>query len=339
MNKLLFLIRRPILIVVLGRNRATTTGAIFQVLKKHFHKATFLILQEVPDKFFVKKAKKVILAHTAIGEIPADKIFFAGEKKDTAMAEKLVKSLPSSAHLVLNFDDAAIEELKYETKATSLTFGLSDKADFCASDIHVRQNGTNFKINFQGNIVPVRLKNLFGKEQVYSALAATSVGLVLGINLVELSQALESYQSLPGRMRLIEGIKNTRILDDSANANPFSMIEALGILAEIPISGRRIAVLGDILGVGKWAMASHQAMGEKAAKSCDLLFTVGARAKFIAQSAMQQGMNQDKVFEFMQVAEAGLVLQKELNDGDLVLVDGSSEMQMSKIVEEVKLIE
>ncbi len=339
MNKLLFLIKHPILIIVLGREQASAVQAISHILKKHFGRTKCLILEKAPSKFFVKKARKTILVSTAVGEIPADEVLFAGEKKDTAETIKLTKSLLSSSHLILNFDDATVEEIKYETKASSLTFGLSEKADFCASDIHIKQNGTNFKINYRGNIVPVHLSNFFGKEQIYSALAAFSVGLALGINLVEISQALKSYQSLPGRMRLVEGIKNTRILDDSANANPFSMIEALGILAEIPGSGRRIAVLGDILGIGKWTMASHEAMGEKAAKCCDLLFTVGARAKFIAQGAVQQGMSQDKVFQFMEAGPAGLALQKELVDGDLVLIDGSSEMEMSKIVEEIKTIE
>ncbi len=347
LTKLLFLIKRPILIVVTGKGRACAAEAIFQVLKKHFGKTKFLILEGIPDLFFVKKARKTILVITAVGEIPADEVLFAGEKKDVVRVIELAKVLPKQArlaspfsarraHLVLNADDETVREIKDESKTPALTFGLSEATDFQASDIHISEKGTNFKLNYKGNIVPIWLENLFGKKQMYSVLAATAVGMVLDINLVKLSQTLRFYQSLPGKMRLIKGIKNSQILDDSANANPFSMVEALGILGKIPASGRKIAVLGDVLGIGKYTTQSHEAIGEKVAGSCDLLFTVGARAKFITQGAIIQGMSQGKVFQFMQPEEAGLALQKELRQGDLILIDGSQEMEMSKIVEELR---
>ncbi len=80
----------------------------------------------------------------------------------------------------------------------------------------MRINGeTNFKINYKGYVVPVWLDKIFGKEQVYAALTAAVAGLIYEMNLVEISQALKKYQGLPGKMRLIEGIKRSFILDNS----------------------------------------------------------------------------------------------------------------------------
>ena len=99
--------------------------------------------------------------------------------------------------------------------------------------------------------MPVWLEGIFGKEQIYSALAAVCVGEILDLNLVEISQALKDYNSLPGKMRLIDGINNSRILDDSEGATIFSMIEAVEILGKLQGYKRKIAVLGDVVGAGQ----------------------------------------------------------------------------------------
>ena len=94
-------------------------------------------------------------------------------------------SLPDRGYLVLNTDDEAIRDLKINN---SLTFGLSEKADMQASEIKIN-GGTNFKIIYKGNIVPVWLEGAADKEKIYAALAAASVGVLFSLNLVEISQA------------------------------------------------------------------------------------------------------------------------------------------------------
>lgn len=356
LTKLLFLVKRPKLIIVTGNGRSCAAEAIFQVLKNNNLSVKrlsqlkglfggvwanpFLIFEsEIKNiselRFLAKKAKKTILLATAVGEIPAEEYFFAAEKAPVERIAALAGGLPVQSHLIVNFDDETVRELKDTSKAPVFTFGFQEAADFQASDININQRGTNFKINYQGNIVPVWLKNLFGKEQIYSALAGVCAGLALDINLVEASQALKRYQSLPGKMRLIKGVKNSQILDDSQNASSQSMVEAVQILGKIP-GERRIAVLGDILAVGKYTMAAHEAVGQKVAKCCDLLFTIGARAKFIAKGAEEVGLSQENIFCFDQVEQAGKALEQTIKQGDLILVDGAKDMQMAKVVEEIK---
>jgi len=109
-------------------------------------------------------------------------------------------------------------------------------------------------------------------------------------------------------------------------------------LGEIKCSGRKIAVLGDIIGIGKYVPETHEAIGETVKSSADLLFTVGPRAKFYAEGAKRKGFAQDKIFSFNEVPATGLALQKEMKEGDLILIDGSLEVQMVKIVNEIRKI-
>ena len=376
-KKLIFLIKRPCIILVTGKGCFSASEAIFQVLNPYFKarkisnnklplvkdKNEILIFEnELADSqsdenieeliFLFKKSQLPILAVTHIGEIPSDKNLFAclaesrraGKREKTSLIRKIVKTLPDYGFLILNSDDETAREIKKESSASSLTYGFQKGADFQATDININLDGTNFKINHQGNIVPFWLNKLFGKELIYSALAGICLGTIKKINLVDMSQTLKSYKSLPGKMRLIEGVKNSLVLDDSKNATPFSMIEALEILGKLPLrfqknsgaQGRKIAVLGDILGVGKYTIEAHEAIGENAAQNSDLLFTVGLRARFIAQAAGNKGMREENIFTFDTTKEAKIQLQKEIKQNDLILIDGSSEMKMGEIVEEIE---
>jgi len=345
-NKIKFLLKKPKVVIVTGEGRACAKEAIYQVLKQYFKIGSEILVFETnltnsalaeKFKFLITKSSLPILVVSHVGDIPPEKDFFAGEKEKTLTIRKLAKTMPAQGFLVLNFDDETVREIKDETNLKELTFGFQEGADFRATDLKLN-TGTNFKINYKGNIVPVWLEKLFGKEQVYSALSAAAVGTVFDLNLVQISQALKNYQSLPGKMRLIEGIKHSWILDDSESANVFSMTEAIEILGKIQGFKRKIAVLGDIIGIGKYTIEAHEAIGERVARNSDLLFTFGQRAKFIAQGAIQKGMVLEKIFQFDTINEGKLKLQDEIKEGDLILVDGSKEMEMAKVVEEIKAI-
>lgn len=193
LTKLTFLIEKPPAIIVTGKGRKTTTEAINKVLKPKFKH--ILIKQVEAEKvgefsFFIRHSKKPVLVVTNIGEIPPKEEFFTGERGETIQIRKLARNFPLTGNLVLNFDDETVREIEDEAQVPCLTFGFQEGADFVATDIK-ENTGTNFKINYEGNIVPVWLENLFGKEQAYSALAAAACGVVLGLNLVDISQSLK----------------------------------------------------------------------------------------------------------------------------------------------------
>lgn len=353
LSKLIFLLKKPRVIIVVGKGRALAAEAIFQVLKQKFktEKITrenfgflwgeILIfeteLEKIEDlRFFVKNSKMPIFLTTHVGEVPPDKYFFTGERKETENMRKLIRILPPFSYLVLNFDDETIRELGDDSNIPALTFGFQEGVDLRASDLHFN-HGINFKINYKGNVVPIWLDSLYGKEQIYGVLAAVVCGVIFDFNLVDVSQALKFYKGLPGRMRLIRGIKNSWLLDDSATSSVFSMIEALEILGKIEIGqNKKIAVLGDILRIGKYAVEAHEAIGEKITKSADLLFTIGSRVKFIAQRAKNNGFPEENIFQFDDTRQMLSVLKTKIKEKDLVLVDGSTEMKMDEIVQEIQ---
>jgi len=346
-NKIKFLLKRPKVIIIVGKGRETAASAINQVLKQSFKIGKEILIYQSDLKnirefeFFIKNSRSAILVVTHIGAYHPEREFFAGEQVEVSDVISLAKILPGYAHLVLNFDDETVRDIKNSSRAHSLTFGFGVRADMRASDIVLTQPltpGTNFKINYQGNIVPVWLEKLFGKENIYAAMAAVAVGEILGMHLVEISKALGSYQGFSGRMKLIGGIKNTWILDDSESAFPLSMAEGLDILKRVETEGRRIAVLGDILGIGKYTIEAHEAIGERVKNSADMLFTVGHRAKFFSQGAKRKGMSEEKIFSFTQTKEVAEALQKEIKKGDLILIDGSKEMKMHEVVKEIKKV-
>lgn len=358
--KFIFFFLKPQIIVVCGNGRQTAAEAIFRVLHQNFKgvkKAEKIFISSLLKnkifiyetdlknevkkiKFFLRTSKLPILIVTQVGDIPPEREFFAGELEKAKEIIKLAETLPIYGYLILNFDDETVRDIKNKSNSRCFTFGFGSKADFRASDIVITEKpapGTNFKVNYKGNIIPVWLKQLFGKEQIYASLAATAVGEILGLNLVKVSESLKFYKSLPGKMRLIEGVKNSWILDDSESATVFSMMEALKIMKEIKAK-RKIAVLGDILGIGKYSIEAHEAIGEKVKTCADLLFTVGLRAKFIAQGAISKGMPKNQIFQFDRTFEVGKILENKIQEGDLILIDGSKEMKMSEIVKEIQAI-
>lgn len=296
----------------------------------------FLIIEMGADrpgdiKYLVDFVHPKIGIITALGEIPVHVEFFASPQQVGQEKKKLISCLKEDEIAILNYDDEDVQQMGEDIKAKVLSFGLREKADIRAINY---DNKGNFKLEFKGSSVPVELKDVLGVQHLYCALAAASVGTVFNMNLVEIAEALKEFEPLPGRMRLIKGIKNSLIIDDTYNAALLSMEVALDGL-KIFKDNRKIAVLGDMLEIGQYALEAHQRIGKKAADIADLIFTVGPRAKFIAEAAIKKGFLKDKVFSFDKSDEVGKIIQDELKQEDVILIKGSRAMEMEKIVKEI----
>ena len=167
------------------------------------------------------------------------------------------------------------------------------------------------------------------------------VGLHFNMNLIEISGAFEHIELPQHRMNLIRGIKNSAVIDDTYNASPLSTHAALDALRDfskaresLGTRGRRIAVLGNMRELGKYEVEAHRAIGNLAAERCDVLITVGATGKLIADSAANQ-MPKENIMSFDTSDDAKLKVQELIQEGDVVLVKGSRSVRMEKIVEEI----
>ena len=292
-------------------------------------------------KELLEIAKPYIGIITAIGEIPVHIEFFSGPEAVAREKARVVESLSANGFAILNFDNEAVMNMKERTRAKIITFGFNENADVKISSLENRiENGipigVSFKIEYAGSFVPVVLKNVFGRAQVYPAAIAACVGLIFDLNLVEISEALSAnYQPAKGRMNLLKGIKGAYIINDAYNASPISMEEALKTLADLPAE-RKIAVLGDMLELGKYSVEAHESIGRLAGKIVDILITVGPRAKFIAESAKSAGLDESKILSFDTTTEACIAVQDLIKKGDLVLIKASRAVGLEKVVEEIK---
>lgn len=320
--------------------------SVFKLIYTNYPK--ILVLEIAADrpndiKYLIDIIKPKIGIVTAIGEIPVHVEFFSGPEEVAKEKSKLIKSLPPNGWAILNYDDDVVLNMKNKTRARVITYGFGENAQIKCINYENRikeidgesvPDGIMFKVEYENNIIPFKLNNVFGKQQIYSALAAIAVGSIFDINMVNISEALINYQPPPGRMHLIKGIKHTYIIDDSYNASPLSMIAALETLAILPAK-RKIVVLGDMLELGKYSLEAHRTIGEKASKIADYIFCVGDRAKFICSEAESLGFNKNNLFSFCTSDEAGKKIQEIIKKGDLILVKGSRAMKMEKVVLEI----
>ena len=334
-------------------------GLLLIVSKNHY--PNWLVLEVGADhpndiKNIAKWLKPDMVVITRFAEIPAHVEFFNSPKDVIKEKKELAKYLKPDGFLVLNYDDEDVMSLKSEFKKKNITYGLKKGADVMGSNQNIlyennKPVGVTFKINYEGSSVPINIKGVLGIQHIYPILSAIAVGLTQGLNVVQMSQALaEEYVTQPGRMKLIKGIKNSLIIDDSYNSSPLAVKTALETLGEIKIGsnasrgqgGRKIAVLGDMMELGKYAVEAHKKVGESVAEVCDILITVGIRSKNIAQGANKKNKNpktklrQENIFEFEDSEKAGEYLRGIIQENDIILVKGSRwAMRMEKTVEEI----
>jgi UDP-N-acetylmuramoyl-tripeptide--D-alanyl-D-alanine ligase len=313
------------------------------LLKKDYPK--WLILEigvNKPDdmKKLVSWIKPNISVITALGEIPVHVEYFKDAEDLIKEKGKLVQVLTEENYAVLNGDDQAIVGLKEKIRAQTMSYGFSEGLDLMASNYHItfqennEPDGITFKVDYKGNIVPFRLHNVFGKQAVYASLAALAVGSVLDLNLVEMAESLSFCEFPPGRLKLLKGIKHSLIIDDSYNSSPLAVKIAIEALQEIPAK-RKIAVLGDMLELGKYTIEEHKKLGRLLKDIADFIFLIGPRSKFAGEEARAIGVDPKNIFEFSSSEEAKKKVQEIIKEGDLILVKGSQAMRMEKITEEI----
>jgi len=270
--------------------------------------------------------------------------FFKTIKKIAQEKRVIVSHLSEDAFAVVNFDNPLVME-NAKTKAETITFGFKEGADLRATDINLIEDettgwpiGLNFKINFNGSTVPVFIPDVIAEHLIPSVLVGLAVGHIFGLNMIDAAAVLRQFKPMPGHMRLLPGIKNTLIIDDTYNSSPEPTRSALLTLSKIKIKewAERYAVLGDMLELGPETESAHREIGLKTAGlGIDILVVVGEASKYTAAAAREAGMDEHKVLVFGDSVSAGRFLQDAIKQGDVILVKGSQGARMEKIVKEL----
>jgi UDP-N-acetylmuramoyl-tripeptide--D-alanyl-D-alanine ligase len=251
-----------------------------------------------------------------------------------AAKAELVQALPPAEQggvAVLNDDDERVRSMAGLTQAYVLTYGLTSRADVWASDVEsFGLDGISFTLNYHGQSRLARLP-LIGRHSVQTALRAAAVGLVDGMHIDEVIEALRAPAA---QLRLVvaRGPQGSLVLDDSYNASAESTIAALNLLHEIEGEGPHIAVLGDMLELGNAEKQAHDEVGCRAALVAQYIVGVGERSKWMCQAAVECGAPRDRVFHVMTNGDALEVLNEIVREKCVILVKGSRGMKMEEIV-------
>ena len=244
----------------------------------------------------------------------------------------LAELLPPAEHggvLVIDGGESWSEALIRRTSAKIVTAGLGPKNDWTASIRAMDWSGTTFSVrapqaNWSGDYSVV----LPGRHSVSNALYALAVAAALGVSSAAARAGLATFQP-PAQRLNVRAAAGVQLLDDTYNANPDSMRAALQTLSDLPCSGRRVAVLGDMAELGPHAETAHAEVGSLAQQlGIDSVFAVGRFAAHTT-SAAGQGLSS----AFVRLGDASAAVLHGLKSGDTILVKGSRTSRMERMVE------
>jgi UDP-N-acetylmuramoyl-tripeptide--D-alanyl-D-alanine ligase len=236
--------------------------------------------------------------------------------------------------LIVNGDDPELLKVLEPWPGRKLTFGLGTHNQLFASDIETDETGCRFNLNGSDKVrffVP-----MLGRHSACNALAAIAVCKRLGLTDEELASGLASAKGPDMRLELRPAGEVT-VLNDAYNANPASMRAALETAAQLPARGRRIAVVGDMLELGRSSERFHREVGEFAASQrFDALVCIGEQARLVMESAISAGMDAARVSHFTDAAAAAANVPRWLDTGDLVLLKGSRGMKLERVAKAIE---
>ncbi len=284
-----------------------------------------------------------IVVITRFPDKPVHVEFFGTAEKIIEEKTALMHALKPDGLLVLNHDDEKVYALHHKSPCRTVSYGMNENATYSALHpmyLHEPSNGSNipqginFKLKYGANTFPVNLPHIMGMHYVGSVMAALAVANEIGCDLLESINKVSEYVTPPGRLSLIEGMNESIIIDDTYNASPVATEAAIDVLKEVKGS-RKIAVLGDMLELGKMTEEAHRAIGEKIIGIANMLIVVGPRAKFIAEGAIDAGFPQKEVYSFDSSQTVAKFLTGVIEKGDIVLLKGSQGVRLERAVEAI----
>ena len=245
---------------------------------------------------------------------------------------ELYAGLAAGATAVVNADDPVIGAVAVPLlgKKPRLSFGRAKGADVQVLAVESRALGLTLALSIAGARVEVELP-LVGPHNAQNAAAAAAAAHALGMSTDEIARGLAKVRVPGGRLRVVrETCRQVAVIDDTYNANPASMRAAFEALRSVA-TGRRVAVLGDMLELGPDSPRLHREVGAAAAiLGIGTLFAVGEQAEQVAAGAHERGA-EARAFATMDALLGAL--PSALHGGDWVLGKGSRGMKMERVVE------
>ena len=258
--------------------------------------------------------------YTNIGPVHIE--FFGTVEKIAEAKRELLENLREGGTVIVNVDNEHVVRISRDYAGPKVTYGIDHDAEFRATNIRERGLlGSRFTVKDHEFDLA-----LPGRHNLENLLAAIATARTLGISWDGIARGVANVKPAYHRGVIVEW-RGATIYDDTYNSNPYALKRALELMTQADVSGRRIAVIGDMLELGEQELQFHRQSGEAIPKSIDMVVGVGKRAKTLVDAAPIE-----ETHHFDDAQSAGEFLRGEIREGDLVLIKGSRGVGLDKIV-------
>lgn len=268
-----------------------------------------------------------IIGSSHIGEL--------GSRENILKAKlEILEGLDEKGSLIINNDNDLLNMWNRDNKDKHkhITYAIENKSDLNATNVEILKNSSAFEIELNKKKYKVEVP-VGGKHFVYNSLAAIAVGLEYNIDIENIIKGIKTFSLTKRRMEILQTKDNATIINDSYNASYESTKAALEYLNSVK-ADRKIAVLGDVLELGKFSKQMHELIGEEVVNNnVNILITVGTEAQNINNIVKDKNIEE---YSFKTNEEAIKKLQGIIKPKDIVLVKASNGMHFEEIVDAIK---
>ena len=243
---------------------------------------------------------------------------------------EITESMNKKDTLIINNDNDLLHKEYPELKDLykMVTIGIDNKSNYNATNIKDNIFSSTFNINNDKITV-----NVGSTAFIYNSLVAYAIGKELNIKHSKIIDAIYNFKLSPHRLERKITKNNITLIDDTYNANFDSMINSLSILSKVK-DKRKVAILGDILELGKYSKEIHKNIGKTITKdTLDILITIGNSSKYIKEEAINNNFPKDNIYSFKNYNESLEELPSILKPNDIVLLKASHGIELDKIVD------
>ncbi|MDR1197352.1 MAG: UDP-N-acetylmuramoyl-tripeptide--D-alanyl-D-alanine ligase [Candidatus Nomurabacteria bacterium] len=246
---------------------------------------------------------------------------FFGTVENVAREELSVTAY--AAMTFINRDDIDAKFADFIKSERIFTYGVHPPAEYH----FLFDEGQDILTAFAGDFISPELGNvpaeinLVGEHNLKAGIAAGAIGAKLGMMAAEINQGLGKIRPVPGRMNILQGQRDTTLIDDTYNSSPAAAIAALKTLYNIK-AVQRIAILGSMNELGDTSPEAHKQVGQ----FCDptkleMVVTIGRDARqYLVPAAQEKG---NRVKSFLNPIEAGAFVSQHMQPGAVILAKGS----------------
>jgi len=275
-----------------------------------------------------------VVVLTMLPHRPVHVEFFGSKEEVWEEKRKLVKAVKKGGSVILNSDDEEVMNTSIREDVKLFTYGKDEDSDVSFSEYAINdKKGITAKVSTKrGSDAKISVDGVLGEHHIYPFVAAFAIGMSIDVPIEEMIESVKGHTPTNGRMRILDGYEESILIDDTYNSSPTALMKAIEEVGKL--EGNKVAIIGDMLELGKESSQAHREAGEILYDNgFTSLVTVGVRAAQVAEGASAGGINVENIASFPSTTDNDLYehLTMLIQKGDVVLIKGSQGSRMEKI--------